>query len=294
MDQAKRLRDLIKQRNVTPQLELVQSNMRIISVTSGKGGVGKTNFALNLGIHISKAGQRVIIVDADFGFANVEVLLGVSPKYSFKEVLNGQVTVEEALTKGPAGIRFLSGGSGLTQISDVSDAQMAMLLSGFQQLGELADILIIDTGAGMSKAVTNFLKASHEIIVVTTSDPTAIADAYSVMKAIAEGNEDPPAIKIVINRVENFKEGQDVYTRLHRVCTRFLKLKPEHLGSIPYDKFLVRSVKSQEPVAILYPNSESSRSIETISKRLLHDVASTPENSGLKQFLNRWVGFMKS
>ena len=293
MDQAKRLRDLVKQRGVSPQVELSKSSMRIISVTSGKGGVGKTNFALNLAIHLSKAGQRVIIVDADFGFANVEVLLGLSPRYSFKEVLSGQVSVADALTKGPAGLRFISGGSGLTQMSDVSDGQMGILLSGFQQLAELADILIIDTGAGMSKAVTNFLKSSHEIIVVTTSDPTAIADAYSVMKAIAEGNENPPTIKIVINRVENFKEGQDVYSRLYRVCTRFLKLKPEHLGSIPYDKFLVRSVKSQEPVAILYPNSESSRCIEAISKRLLHNAA-PPDESGLKQFLNRWVGFMKS
>lgn len=289
MDQAARLRSLVSERNEAV-LEL-PVNMRIIAVTSGKGGVGKTNFALNLSIFLARSGKRVVVIDADFGLANVELLLGVSPRYSFKHVLAGEVTVAEALTLGPDGVKFLSGGSGIMELADVTDSQMSVLLSGFSQLEEHADILVIDTGAGISNTVTNFLKAAHETVVVTTSDPTAITDAYAVMKVISEDNPEPPEIKIVINRVENHREGQEVFDRLHRVCNRFLNMKPINLGSIPYDKHLVRAVKSQEPVALMYPNSESSRSIEQISKRLLNE----PEKpvTGVRQFMDRWVGVMR-
>jgi len=289
IDQAERLRDLVNQHNV-PNVKTA-TNMRVITITSGKGGVGKTNFALNLAIYLARTGKRVVIIDADFGLANVELLLGVSPKYSFKEVLEGNVTVVDALTEGPEGVLFLSGGSGLAQLADVTDAQMAKLISSFNDLDAIADILIIDTGAGMSKTVTNFIKASHETIVVTTSDPTAITDAYAVMKVISADNAEPPLLKIVINRVENHKEGIEVFGRLQRVCSRFLNLQPINLGSIPYDRNLARAVKAQEPVATMYPNAESSRSIEFISKRLLDE--NVAEVTGVKRFIDRWVGFMR-
>jgi len=289
MDQAKKLRDLVnKHRSVLPE---AKSNMRVISVTSGKGGVGKSNFTLNLGIHLARANKRVVIVDADFGLANVEVLLGISPQYSFKEVLAGVVTLPEALAEGPEGLRLLSGGHGLTQLADISEAQMGSLIAGFDELGAQTDIILIDTGAGISKTVVNLLKASHETIVVTTSDPTAIADAYAVIKAISDENVNIPTLKIVINRVENQKEGLDVFNRLYRVCSRFLQIKPLNLGSIPYDRYLARAVKSQEPVTLLYPNAESSRSIEVISKRLLDEPVT--ESTGIMQFVGRLVGFMK-
>jgi len=289
MDQAERLRSLVNKR--MDQVTQLGKGMRVIAITSGKGGVGKTNFAINLSIYLSRAGKRVILIDADFGLANVEVLFGVSPRYSFREVLSGEVTVADALTMGPDGVRFLSGGSGFTQMANITESHLAALLSGFSQLEDLTDILIIDTGAGVSKAVTNLLKAAGEIIVVTTSDPTAIADAYAVMKAIAEEDTDPPVTKIVVNRVESSKEGLEVYKRLYRVCSRFLNIKPINLGNIPYDRHLVRSVKSQEPVALMYPNSESSRSIQIICKKLLDE--NVAESTGIRQFIDRWVRFMK-
>lgn len=290
MDQAERLRTLVNQNK--PAKPSPDSAMRVVSITSGKGGVGKTNFALNLAIFLSRANKRVVLIDADFGLANVELLLGVSPRHSFKEVLAGTVTVAEALTLGPEGVKFLSGGSGLTQLANVSEAQMSVLISGFSQLEEMTDILIIDTGAGMSKTVTNLLKASHEIIVVTTSDPTAIADAYAIMKVIAEGNEDLPQLKVVINRIENQKEGIEVFTRLHRVCSRFLNMNPINIGNIPYDRHLTKAVKSQEPVSIMYPNAESTKSIELISKNLLNESVS--QQTAIKTFIDRLIGFMKN
>ena len=291
MDQAEKLRNLISKRRNIPAEERVE-DMRVISITSGKGGVGKSNFAVNLAIYMSRANKRVVIIDADFGLANVEVLLGVSPKHSFREVLAGTVSVKDALTTGPEGLKFLSGGSGLAQLADVSESQIDVLLDSFSQLEELADILLIDTGAGMSKTVTNLLKASHEIIVVTTSEPTSITDAYAVIKAMSDDNSEPPQLKIVINRVESRKEGQDAFERLRRVCVRFLKIKPINLGYIPYDRNLTKAVKSQEPVVLMYPNTESSRSIGVISKRLL-DVPEK-KSAPITNFISRWIGLMKN
>ena len=290
MDQAEKLRALIGKHN-TPK-PIANTNLRVIAVTSGKGGVGKTNLSVNLAINLARANKRVIIIDADLGLANVELLLGVSPKYSFKDIISGSVSVADALTVGPEGIRFLSGGSGLTQLANITEAQMGILISGFNQLEGMADILLIDTGAGISKSVTNFLKASHEAIIVTTSDPTSVTDAYAIIKVMAEGGATPPKLQMIVNRVENSKEGEEAFIRLNRVCVRFLNVKLNNLGSVPYDKHLVRAVKSQEPVTMLYPNSESSRSIAAISKRLLNEPA--VENAGFKQFLVRLVGFMKN
>ena len=291
MDQAERLRSLVNQQRNIPAEERT-SNMRVIAITSGKGGVGKSNFSLNLSIYLARADKRVVIIDADFGLANVEVLLGVSPRFSFREVLAGEASVADALTTGPEGIKFLSGGSGLTQLADVTESQLNVLLESFSQLDDQTDILVIDTGAGMSKTVTNLLRASHETIVVTTADPTAITDAYAVIKALAEDNADLPELKIVINQVENSKEGHEVYERLCRVCSRFLDVVPVNLGYIPYDRHLIRAVKSQEPVAIMYPYAESSRNIESISKKLL-DVQEKPA-TGASNFINRWLRFMRS
>jgi len=300
MDQADKLRNLVnRHKGIIKRPEVIiappqrQMTMRIIAIASGKGGVGKTSISTNLAIHLMRAGKRVIVIDADFGLANVELMLGVTPRYSFNDVLTGIVTVEEALTTGPEGVKFLSGGSGLTSLSNVSDAQMAVLLDGFIQLDTMADILLIDTGAGISKTVTNFLKASDETVIVTTGDPTAITDAYVLIKTIAEG-QDPEqlSLKIIVNKVENLAEGLDVFQRLQRVCTKFLGVKPLHLGSIPYDKYLVRAVKAQEPVSMLYPKSDSNRTIEEISKRVLN-YSPVREATGVWQFVDRWMGFMR-
>jgi len=289
MDQADNLRNLVRlKKSYEPEFH---SDIRVIAITSGKGGVGKTNLTLNMAIHLANAGKRVIVIDADFGMANIEVLMGINPIFSFKDVLAGTVTLADALTRGPAGVRFLSGGSGLTQLADLTESQLMVLISGFEQLDALADIVLIDTGAGMSKSVTNLLKASHETIVVTTSDPTSIADAYAVIKALTESNGEPPRIKAIINRVDDAKEGIDVFSRLQRVCNRFLSIGLSHLGSVPYDRYLMLAVKAQEPLALLYPHAESNHCIEVIAKRLLDEPI--PDTSGVKRFIDRWVSYIR-
>lgn len=286
MDQAEQLRSLIKKRRQNA-VDVRAGTMRVISVTSGKGGVGKSNFVINLAIYLMRAKKRVILIDGDFGLANVELLLGVSPNYSFRNVLAGEVSVQDALATGPEDLKFLSGGSGLFQLSDISESQVDVLLESFSRLEEIADILLIDTGAGMSRTVTNLLRASSEIIIVTTSDPTAITDAYAVIKAMSEDNIEKPQLKMVVNRVESLKEGKDVFERLSRVSERFLNIHPVNLGYIPYDKNLIKAVKAQEPVALMFPNSESSRSMEAITKRLLDVPVEEPK--GISNFISKWI-----
>jgi len=269
----------------------LNSDMRIIAITSGKGGVGKTNLSVNLAINMVRLGKRVVVIDADFGLSNVEVIMGVNPVFTFKDVLAGVVTLPEALTNGPGGVKFLSGGSGFTQFADMTDAQLAVLVNGLKQLQDLADIVLIDTSAGMSRSVTNLLRASHEVVIVTTSDPTSIADAYTVIKLMTEDSPDIPNVKAVVNRVESSKEGIAVFSRLQRVCNRFLQIGIASSGLIPEDKQLGQAVKAREPVAILYPSSDSNRSIEKIAKKLLN--APTSSSSSIIGFMERWLKLTK-
>ena len=297
MDQAAKLRELMGQQRTYTEGRAVQMRnaaMRIIAVTSGKGGVGKSNFSVNLAIQLQKAGKSVIIVDADFGLANVEVLMDVRPKYSFRDVVNGTVDIQTALAEGPGGVRFLSGGSGLAELANVNEVQLQLLLDSMAALDGMADVLLIDTGAGITKSVTHFLKAANEIVVVTTAEPTSITDAYAIIKILMDGNPNPPELKIVVNRVDSVEEGKDVFRRLQRVCAKFLGIQPIELGSIPYDRNLVRAVKAQEPVALLFPNADSTKSIEVISQRLLRNGAVDEKTGGMKKFLQRWVGFMRT
>lgn len=288
MDQANRLRDMVLQRRET---ELSSMTSRVIAVTSGKGGVGKSNIAVNLAIQMRRLGKRVIIIDTDFGLANVEVLFGVNPKYNFGDVLSGLVDVQAALTVGPMDIPFLSGGSGITAMSNVTERQMNLLIESFLYLDDMTDFIIIDTGAGVSRSVLNFVKASKETILVTTPDPTSITDVYALIKTVRDTTRELPEFKLVVNRVENPDEGADIYDKLSRVCDRFLGIKLMSLGNIPNDPHLSRAVKRQQPVSLLYPNAESTRCLEAICVKLLN-VAPVEKKTGIRSFVSRLVGVL--
>jgi flagellar biosynthesis protein FlhG len=310
-DQAERLREIVKRQReaadpIRESVDILEERKeeltrptatrhtmqsRIIAVTSGKGGVGKTNFAINVAIHLRKQNKRVVLLDTDFGLANVEVLFGVNPKHHFGDVLAGLISVEGAMSVGPMGILFLSGGSGLTALSNVTEAQMAVLTDSFEYLDTLADIIIIDTGAGVSRSVVNFIKASGEAILVTTPEPTSITDAYALIKTVRDacGGVDLPAFKLVVNRVENPAEGTDVYEKLSGVCKRFLQLDIESLGNIPYDPSLVKAVKNQQPVALIYPNADSTRCLEAIAHKLI-SIPTIEKKRGIKSFIMKLTG----
>ena len=293
IDQANKLRKLAEiYRPPAQNPAILIKNARVIAVTSGKGGVGKTNFTVNLAIQLARRGKRIVIIDADFGLANIDVLFGIISTYNFADVLAGKMKIEAALTDGPLGIRFISGGSGMSQLANITESQMAYLLENLTFLDEMADIVLIDTGAGISKSVVNFVKASQETIIVTTPEPTSVTDAYAIIKAVKEENGAAPAFKIVVNRVDDMREGEEIFNKLHMVAQRFLNVDLTSLGAIPYDNRLVQAVKRQQPVALQFPDTPASKCIDGISGRLI--CADAPDGAqpqtGIRTFMQRLAG----
>lgn len=265
MDQASNLRNIVKKHQVTSP-----TRARVITVTSGKGGVGKSNVSVNLAIQLKKLGKKVIIFDADFGLANVEVIFGIVPKYNLFDIIYNNKTITEVLQNGPLGIEFLSGGSGVKELLRLDRAQLAFLVEKLNELDKYADVIIIDTGAGISDAVLSFIYASTEIILVTTPEPTSVTDAYAVLKAIKKNQSTTfqKDIHVLINRVVSDAEGLDVFDKLNKVTQKFLGLELKNIGFLPEDKSLPKAVVEQKPVSILFPKSNITKAFEVLGQNV--------------------------
>ena len=279
MDQAANLRNIIKKSEVTD----VPMNARVITVTSGKGGVGKSNVSVNLAIQFKKLGKRVIIFDADFGLANVEVIFGIVPKYNMFDIIYNDMDIVDVLTQGPLGIEFISGGSGVQELMKLDQHQLDYMIEKLYELDRLADIIIIDTGAGISDSVLDFVVASKEVLLVTTPEPTAITDAYAVLKAIKK--RDPKIadkdINLLVNRTEYQQEGQEIFTKLNKVTNKYLDIELTNIGSLPNDKSLVRAVVEQKPVTILYPRALVTKGFEALADRMINGTPLQNNQRGL-------------
>ncbi len=292
MDQAQQLRNIIKQQNMQQQ-----HLARVITVTSGKGGVGKSNMSVNMAIQLSRLGKKVIILDADFGLANVEVMLGTRPKYNMADMIFGGKDIRDVICKGPENIGFISGGSGIKELSNLSKDQISGIINMMYGLDSLADIIIIDTGAGISDAVIDMVLASSEVLLVTTPEPTSITDAYALLKTINKTpgfNAENTRIRMIGNRTLNMSDGYDLYNKLNSVVERFLNMKMEYLGAVPFDVNLTKAVMRQQPVSIAYPNTPAVKSIKAMAKTLIDMEQSETKSvctglSGLfsKMFHNR-------
>lgn len=258
MDQAEQLRNIIKRQNRKEHLA------RVITVTSGKGGVGKSNVSVNLAIQLSRLGKRVVILDADFGLANIEVMLGVRPEYSLADMMFHGKTLKDVVSSGPEEIGFISGGSGLRELTNLNRDQIQSIIRMMYELDNIADVVIIDTGAGISDSVIDLVLASSEVLLVATPEPTSITDAYALLKTLCRHEdfyENSMKIQMIANRAHEYQEGKELFDKLDAVVEKFLKMKMEYLGYIPYDEKLPKSVMRQQPVTIAYPNSASSRAI---------------------------------
>jgi flagellar biosynthesis protein FlhG len=268
MDQAQQLRNVIKLRN--------QSNVpnaRVITITSGKGGVGKSNLAVNLAIQLSKAGKRVIIFDADFGMANIEVMFGAIPKYNLSDLIYHGMTMKEIITPGPMDIGFISGGSGVIALNNLYHDQILYLVKSLNELNEIADYILIDTGAGVSDQVLEFVMASPEILLVTTPEPSSLTDSYSLLKALYRNPnfvERGTTIHVISNKVTTREEGRAVFDKLDSVVGQFLHGHLSYLGMIPQDAALERSVRQQKTVSLNEPNAVSSKAFEVIAGNLIN------------------------
>lgn len=270
MDQAEQLRNIVKAENIKkPSRPLA----RVITVTSGKGGVGKSNTAINLAIQFRKMGQRVIILDADFGLANIEIMFGAVPKHNLCDLIYQNKNIKEIITWGPGEVGFISGGSGIAGLSNLSREYLVYIIQNLAELDAIADVIIVDTGAGISEAVLEFLVASGEIILVTTPEPTSITDSYSLLKALNSHprfSRELSEVKMISNKVSNKTEGQMLFNKLNAVVARYLKLPITFLGSVPEDQQLSRAVMQQTPVSLQTPGAKSSMAYEEIAKKLMN------------------------
>lgn len=286
MDQAEQLRNIIKA-NQGPGRPLA----RVITVTSGKGGVGKSNVSINLALQFRKMGQRVIILDADFGLANIEIMFGTVPKHNLCDLIYQGKNIKDIITWGAGDVGFISGGSGIVGMSNLSKGYLSYIIQNLAQLDAIADVIIIDTGAGISDAVLEFLVASGEIILVTTPEPTSITDSYSLLKALNRHprfSREASQIKVIANRVNRASEGELLFKKLEVVVSRYLKLPITYLGAIPWDNQLSEAVMQQKPVSLSNPNAKSSLAFEQIAAKLMGEER-TMKKRGMAAFFSHII-----
>ncbi len=282
-DQAKQLREIVKKKS-----------SKIITITSGKGGVGKSNTVINIALSLHALGKKVVVLDADLGLANIEVLLGVIPQYNLSHVLSGEKTIFEIIERTQDGISFISGGSGISELMFLNKEQIIQFATGISELEKHVDFILIDTSAGITEAVLSFCKLAHEVVFITTPEPTSITDAYALMKTVqTKYNEDLPLFKLLINKAETDKEAQQVYLKLSNVCKHFLNIKTGYMGFIPFDYNVMKAAKLQQPICHCYPDSRASLAFQNVAKNLAQlpqeENDTIQKKSFFKQVLNMFV-----
>lgn len=295
-DQADGLRLLMKEihktaDNIGSSQDTAQKT-RIIAVTSGKGGVGKTNVATNMGIAYAQMGKKVIVLDADLGLANVNVIMNVIPQYNLYHVIKKQKKLSEIIIDTEYGIKLIVGASGFSKIANMGEAERDEFIKEMYTLSDV-DIIIIDTSAGVSKNVLSFVAAADEVVIITTSEPTAITDAYGIIKVIAtEVDNMNLNLKMIINRVDSALEGKRIADRMINIAAQFLNLKIEYLGFIYNDPLVTKAVLKQKPFIIAEPNGKASSCLKHIVSRMeKNEVPETgSEGGGFARFVKKLFG----
>lgn len=281
-DQAEKLRRVSQ---VVLSRNYIKSPARVIAITSGKGGVGKTSFAVNFALSLIKCGKRTLIIDADLGMGNVDVVLGCSSPYNIMHLKDNLLSVDDIIVEGPLGLKFMSGGSGFQQLSNLTDQEMKLIVDKVICCDDVFDFIIIDTGAGLNHNMLKFLLAADDIVLITTPEPTAITDAYAVLKTfiMLKGQG---ITRLVVNRITDNREGLVTAEKIQKVAQRFLAVDIELLGSIKEDYHVLKAIKQQQPVLIAYPDCSYANAIQNIA----HFMATgdyPKEQKGFKGFLNR-------
>ncbi len=283
MDQAEKLRKMMQQEEKKPEA-------RVITVTSGKGGVGKTSISLNLAIQMAKLGKRVVVFDADFGLANIEVMLGIRPQYNLADMIFRGKELKEIITPSEDGISFISGGSGIQELAIMSREQVLSLTGKLAELDEFADVIIIDTGAGISDSVLEFVVASSEVLLVVTPEPTSIIDAYALLKALnrkAEYSKENTTIKIISNKAKDEAEGKQIFEKMSVVAEKFLQVPLVYIGAVPMDTQIPSAVMRQKPLSVINPDAAAAKAIRQLAKKLLEiDTMEKSNKKGISKLFS--------
>lgn len=296
MDQATNLRRIVKEESGKVHKLRVkngsfpsENSPMVFTVTSGKGGVGKTNIVGNLAITYQRMSKRVLIFDADLGLANIDIIFGINPKYTIEDVIKGEKELSQIIAKGPEGVAIIPASSGVQELSHLTEGHKINLLNEFDLLNNMYDILLIDTGAGISSNVIYFNLAAQERIVVVTPEPTSVTDAYALIKVMFMQHGTNKFI-ILMNMVRNEKEAVSVYKHLSRVVEKFMgSISLDYAGYIPYDKHLHESVNRREPVTCSHPQSASSQSFKKLAECLLDQTSERHQDGSIQFFWKRLI-----
>lgn len=267
-------------------------SVQVIAVTSGKGGVGKTSVAVNLSLALAKRGRRVVLLDGDLGLANIDVLLGLTPKYTLADLIDDRCALSDVLLLGPAGVRIASAASGDKSMANLSRAQHAGLIQAFNDIADTLDVLVIDTATGMGESVVSFVKASQEILLVVCDEPASIADTYALIKLLSIGHG-INRFRVLANMVLNHDEGGYLFTKLANLVNQFLDVSLQYVGAVPYDERVRKAGRKQGAVCEIYPNSKCAYAFDVIAKKV--DTWPLPSNprGHIEFFIDKLVGSLK-
>lgn len=260
--------------------------VKVIAVTGGKGGVGKTTIAANLAVGLAQRGRRVMLMDADLGMANLDVMLGLQPRHNLAQVFAGQCSLEDVILEGPAGISFIPAASGELELARIGEQQVAGLIAAFDVLPRAPEVLILDTAAGLSTSVVRFAQAAQEVLVVLCDEPASMTDAYALIKVLNR-QHGIKRFRVVTNLGRRAGHGADLFEKFSRVATRFLDVALDHAGSIPFDEYLLRSVQQQSPVLQTFPGAWSSLALKKLAERADKWAVQVTDRGSLEFFLNR-------
>jgi flagellar biosynthesis protein FlhG len=263
---------------------------RVYSITSGKGGVGKTAVTANIAVSLAKLGKKVLILDADLGLANIDVVFGLAPKYNLNHFFSGEQELSSILVEGPSGVKILPAGSGVQNFTRLDSQQKQKLLDSLDLMHNDFDFVLIDTEAGISENVTYFNTAAQEILVVTTPDPTAITDAYALMKLLSTQYHEK-RFNLVVNMIQSDEEALDVYRKLTMVSNRYLDISIEFLGSIPADRQMIDAIRKQKVIVELYPASRITSAFNQLAGTLCSEQTPSQPKGGIQFFWKKLLDF---
>jgi len=268
----------------------ITTPVQVIAISGGKGGVGKTNVSINLAISLAEIGRRVMVLDGDLGLANIDVVLGLHPKYDLSHVLRGEKNLDEIIDEGPHGIRLVPGASGIQHMAELSPAEHAGIISAFSDSATNIDTLIVDTAAGISDTVISFTRAAQEVIVVVCDEPASITDAYAIIKLLNK-EYGSSRFRILANMVRTPQEGRDLYNKMCAVTDRYLDVMLSFMGAVPYDDNLMKAVKSQKPVVTAFPRSKAAQAFKNLARKVESWPPPQGANGQMQFFVERLVEY---
>ncbi len=270
------------------QMQQTARPVKVIAIASGKGGVGKTNVTVNLGVAMATQGKQVVLLDADLGLANIDVMLGLHPQFNLLHVLNGSKSLSEILVDGPAGMQIIPAASGVKKMAELSPAEHAGMIQAFSELEQHIDVLLIDSAAGIADSVISFSRAAQEVIVVVCDEPASITDAYALIKLLSR-EHGVERFHIIANMSRNVQEGRELFDKINMVCDRFLEVTLDFMGIVPFDEDLRRAVKKQRSVVDYMPRSKSAAAFAHLAKKIEFWPVSKAPSGHMEFFVERLI-----